>query len=250
MKKVLIRSGALPVDDVPFSTMIRRNILGSNIGNLLYTYSICRNLMQGEDTEFVSTKYKWNYSEKEIDEINSDYECFIIPLADAIRPQFLRELKGLTQLVRSLTIPCYIIGVGVRAPYNPEPDFHYDFDDDVKEFINAVLDKSAMVGLRGSITGEYLSRLGYKPEKDFTVIGCPSMYTFGNSISVRDEKITTDSTACYNISPGQKNDVIEFIRTSADRFSKSYYIPQDEADLKIMWGGYRELIAQTYSQSA
>lgn len=49
----------------------------------------------------------------------------------------------------------------------------FPFDEDVKEFIKAVLDRSAKVGIRGEITASYLKRLGFREEIDFTVMGCP-----------------------------------------------------------------------------
>ena len=115
-------------------------------------------------------------------------------MADAVRADFVREMKGLTKLVKSLKIPCFVIGIGVRAPYEPEVDFSYSFDDVVREFLKAVLEKSAIIGVRGWITADYLSRLGFKEERDFTIIGCPSMYTFGgNGIKIRESVINSDS---------------------------------------------------------
>ena len=52
------------------------------------------------------------------------------------------------------------------------------------QFCNAVLEKSRSIGVRGEITQEYLVRLGIKRRK-IDVIGCPSMYTFGDFLPLK-----------------------------------------------------------------
>ena len=80
-------------------------------------------------------------------------------------------------------------GVGLRAKYEPDPAFFYPFNDNVKRFVGEVLDHSAMLGLRGEITADYLKKLGFVPERDYTVIGCPSMYMHGILRENTDPKI-------------------------------------------------------------
>ena len=237
MKKILIRSGVNPLEEISYFDMIRENRLGSNLGNLVYAYSIYKTLWD-EETEFILTKYRYDYSQQEIDQINEECNCFIIPLADAVRADFVREMKGLTKLVKSLKIPCFVIGIGVRAPYEPEVDFSYSFDDVVREFLKAVLEKSAIIGVRGWITADYLSRLGFKEERDFTIIGCPSMYTFGgNGIKIRESVINSDSVVCYNENVLTSAEISEFIRKSVKSFKDYYFIPQQVKELKIMYAG-------------
>lgn len=90
MKKILIRSGMLPTEVIGYERMIKENILGSNVGNLLYAYTIYRTLMIDESVEFIPTRYRYNYSAEEIDRINEECSCFVIPLADAIRSTIVR----------------------------------------------------------------------------------------------------------------------------------------------------------------
>ena len=49
--------------------------------------------------------------------------------------------------------------------------------------------RNNMIGLRGERTMEYVQHLGLIPEKDATVIGCPSMYAFGPELSIREPRI-------------------------------------------------------------
>ena len=238
MRKILIRSGMTSVETVSYASMIQENRLGSNVGNLVYAYSIYKTLMIDEETEFIPTKYKYRYSQEELEKINEECECFIIPLADAVRSDFMKEMKGLTVLVKSLKIPCYIIGMGVRAPYEPEDGFSFSYDNIVKDFLTAVLEKSSIIGIRGSITADYLSRLGFKEESDFTVIGCPSTYMFGrDGISIRKTAISENSKICYNENVLSTDELSVFIRKSAKRFKESYFIPQQVKELKILYAG-------------
>src|SRR5699024_2597558 len=125
-------------------------------GNLVYQYSIIRTLMT-EDTTITPDYYKRNPNRAE--EINEKYDCYIIPLADAFREDFIPILRDYTKLIKKLTIPVVVIGVGLRAPFEPKLNEGFPFDEDVKQFVKAVLEKSSMLGLRGEITSEYLSKL-------------------------------------------------------------------------------------------
>lgn len=236
--RILIRAGMLPTEDFTPIEVITKNSIGSNVGNLVYQYSVCRTLMT-RGVELLPTRYRYRFSRKEIDEFNETCGCFVIPLADAFRENFQRELVGLTKLVKKLKIPCYVIGVGVRAP-SREKTISYTIDKEIKEFVSAVLDKSAMLGLRGERTGEYLKRLGFMPERDFTVTGCPSMY-LRPELSIRRAEVTKNSRVTYNISPGANAEIIGFIRSNAALFSNAVYIPQNLADLlTVRYGIKRE----------
>src|SRR5690625_880838 len=199
MKKILIRSGMSPLDtfDVPY--IVDRNSIGGNVGNLIYAYSIYRALTT-ESTSVVPDYYATDPSQKRADEINEKYDCYVIPLADAFRPSFVPTLRRYTSLIKKLRIPVHVIGVGLRAPFEPNLDEGFPFDEDVKAFVSAVLERSSIIGLRGQITSDYLSRLGFREGIDHTVIGCPSMYAFGRQLKIRDTNITKDSSVSVNSS--------------------------------------------------
>lgn len=236
MRRILIRAGMLPNESFDYIEMIRRNLLGDNVGNLVYQYSIVRMLMNDEGgVEFIPTRYRYHFSPQEIDVFNETCECFVIPLANAFRESFIPELKGLTELVKALKIPCYVIGVGVQASID-ETKFDFSFNGDVRDFAEAVLQKSAIIGVRGQITADYLTKLGFVPEKDFTVIGCPSMYA-RQELSVRGADITSASDIAYNISPGADAMTIQYVRRNAGTFHSAVYIPQNLGDLKLVYAG-------------
>src|SRR5699024_1781948 len=220
MKNILIRSGISPLETFDASYMVNKNSIGGNVGNLIYAFSVYKTLMT-EGTNIVPDYYSRN--PKNADEINDSY---IIPLADAFRTDFIHELKDYTKLIKKLKIPVIVIGVGLRAPFEPKLNEGFPFDDDVKEFVKAVLEKSNMIGVRGQITADYLTRLGFREGIDHTVIGCPSMYSFGRELKIRDNKITRESQVCVNSSMLSPKKVLDFISKSMNDYPNHYFIPQ------------------------
>ena len=231
-----MRSGVTPFDNYSPSKVIFDNSIGGNSGNLVYAYSVYRALMT-EDTEIASTHYRFDYSQNEIDKINEEYDCFAIPLADAFRPDRIEMLNKTASFIRRLKIPSIVIGVGLRAPFEPDLAKDFPFDDAVKEFMDAVLDKSAIVGVRGQITSDYLTKLGYIEGKHHMIIGCPSMYMFGRDLNIRETNITKDSFVCINNSALSSNNVLDFIERSCKEFKNGYFIPQRLHELKMTYFG-------------
>ncbi len=235
MKRIFIRSGMTPIDQFSISHCIAEDVYGSNTGNLLYAYSIYRALMTDADVEFEANYYKPNLDRAH--EINETCQAFVIPLADAFRTDFVYELRNLTELVKQLTIPCVVTGVGLKAPYEPDFSRGFSFDDDVRAFVNAILDKSAILGLRGELTAEYLHRLGYREEIDYTVIGCPSMYARGGELSVKQGDITRSSKVCVNSSIRIPHEINDFVMDNMKLFDSYYFIPQQTSELRLAYAG-------------
>lgn len=234
MKNILIRSGISPLDTFNAPHMISKNSIGGNVGNLVYAYSVYRTLMT-EGTTITPDYYV--IDDKKADEINEKYDCYVIPLADAFRNDFVTSLRKYTKLIKKLKIPVIVVGVGLRAPFEPKLNERFPFDDDVKAFVSAVLEKSNMIGLRGQITSDYLSRLGFKEGIDHKVIGCPSMYTFGRELNIRKTNITKDSMVCVNSSRLSPKNVLDFISRSMDEFPNYYFIPQWLREMKLVYAG-------------
>lgn len=234
MKNILIRSGISPLDTFDAAHMIDKNSIGGNVGNLIYAYSIYRTLMK-ENTTITPDYYSTNPNRA--DEINEKYDCYVIPLADAFRPDFIPILRRYTELIKKLNIPVIVIGVGLRAPFEPKLDEGFPFDEDVKSFVKAVLEKSNIIGLRGEITSKYLTKLGFREGVDHTVIGCPSMYTFGRELKIRDTNITKDSVVCVNSSLLSPKNVLDFISRSMNDFPNYYFIPQWRKEMILTYAG-------------
>lgn len=236
MKNIYIRAGMSPFESFPARKILLNNSIGTNVGNFLYVYGILRNITQ-EDSVITPDHYKKNYSDADIDKINQTQDIFIIPLADAFRSDFVPSLKMMTRLVKKLTIPCVIIGVGLRAPFEPDFSTAYDFDEAVKEFVRAVLKKSSMIGVRGEITSAYLSHLGFREGTDHMAIGCPSMYTVGPSLNIRQTDITKDSRVCINSSITAPDNVHEFLDRVTKEFPDWHFVPQVLRELRLLYTG-------------
>ena len=213
----------LPWESFDELDLLARDRFGSNNGNLIYQYSVVRTLML-EDVEFYSDDYIINPDRA--DEINEKYDAYILPFADAFRENFIGDLNKYTELIKKLNIPVIVIGIGVRAPFGYDIKNGFSYDDDVRAFVQAVLEKSSIIGLRGQITANYLEYLGFVPEKDFTVIGCPSMYTFGREIKLREVSLNQNSQVYLNAGDITTQETMLFLDRVSNRFKNYYFIPQ------------------------
>ena len=239
MARILMRAGGTPYEEVPYEMLPR--VMGENLGNLVYANSIYRALMVDKDTEIVPTRYRFHYTDEEAAKIDEEYDALVLPFADAIRPGFAREFHELAKLIRRIHIPAVVIGCGLRDTYEPGGERDIILDYAAKEFFRAVLGRSALIGVRGQITADYLKRLGFAEERDYTVIGCPSMYTWGEVPRVRDtwKKVLVgcDAAVSFNLSQGSTKEHIRFVRETAKRFRDAVYLPQRGEELRLMYAG-------------
>ena len=178
MRKVLVHAGMSPLERPDIDRIFKEKLFTTNSGNLIFQYPVYRALMT-EGTEFVSHLLQRNdVTDEFIEQVNAEFDCVVLPMANNFR-NGISLVTGMTKFVKKLKIPCVVIGVGLQADDISQIGKGFPFDAAVKEFVSAVLDRSAMLGLRGEITGDYLASLGFKAEQHFTVTGCPSMYSRG-----------------------------------------------------------------------
>lgn len=111
-----MRMGMSPFDNCSLYEVVSKDTIGTNSGNMLFPYAIMRNIYsEGMEIDGYS-----NANPNDAEKINSKYDMFIIPLANAFRDNFRGELRNLTDLVKKLTIPCIVVGVGLQADYEPK----------------------------------------------------------------------------------------------------------------------------------
>lgn len=196
MKRYLIRTGANPAEigTTDPDMVVWHSNVGGNSGNMMFAYGVM-NALQTEDTELHYVQ-KTSFTDREIDEINEKYDAFILPLADAFRTKWKGALNGLAACIKRLRIPAIVLGIALRAEYEPDFSIGFPFDDEARDFVKAVLGTGSVLGLRGHITAEYLARLGFKDDRDFTVIGCPSLYTYGLAAKTIDFPQKPTRLAC------------------------------------------------------
>ena len=148
-----MRSGKDPTECYSPGTALVTNYIGDNVGNLVFT-NASHWLLTTSKQETVSNHLRINSDDAPW--INDNFDAFVIPLANAFRPSFQEPLKRLTKLISELEIPVMVLGVGAQAPLSQDFSGLKAIDEDVKNFMNAVLEKSARVGVRGEVTQRYL----------------------------------------------------------------------------------------------
>lgn len=191
-------------------------------------------------TEIVPNNYmtgRVGIDDKLIQRINDEYDKFVVPLANAFRPSFKANLQRLTRVISGLDIPVTVVGVGSQHNLAGAAKADDPIAEDVKAFMTAVLNRSASVGVRGEMTAEYLSGLGFGDEH-VDVIGCPSLYLRGKNpqVSSKTNSIDAASNIAMSVSPYVKE-----MAAVVERHTKEYpnliYIPQNDSDLTTMvWG--------------
>lgn len=248
MKKFLIRAGINPHDNISPKDLIERDLIGTNSGNLLYAHSLFRNLTTN-NSMLVADNYALDINK--VKHINENFDGYILALADAFRPDFIWQIRKMTEIIEKLEIPVFIIGVGVRAPYEvKEKDLKFDFDNDIKRFISAILKKSTIIGVRGKLTAQYLSNLGFKEGIDHTVIGCPSLYTFGEVLKIKEiRELNAQSLITTNLSSAPVKaplNVLQLIERIHATYENVSFIPQGYEEFKLLYTGVQLFNEENY----
>ncbi|SMY13178.1 polysaccharide pyruvyl transferase family protein [Brevibacterium jeotgali] len=179
MDTVLIRATPSPLERVDPSDVWRLNAYHNNSGNVAFPFGLFRHLT----TESTSVESDW-YGARlpEPEEVNDRYSMYVLPMANDFGGHFTSEMARMTRFIEQLTIPVAVVGIGGAFAIDDPFDAPKPFDGVAKDFINAVLERSSLIGLRGEITGRYLESLGYTAEQHFRVIGDPTLYNLGPTL--------------------------------------------------------------------
>ncbi|NYH53427.1 hypothetical protein HNR06_003016 [Nocardiopsis arvandica] len=234
MKRVLLRSKKNPLEIVGPGEGIERNIFGDNAGNLVFSHASHKTL-QTSGTEVVANGFRADPADA--GRINEEYDAFVIPLANAFRRTYQKQLRRLTSLVEKLRIPVIVLGVGAQSDLDYDLDWLTPINDDVKRFVSAVLDRSATIGVRGDFTEKYLNSLGFK---DVEVIGCPSMFMYGDRLpQTRRTPLTAESAVAINASRSalKTGDVGSIVMANVERYPNLRYYAQETKDLALLYWG-------------
>mgnify|MGYP002620380259 CR=1 FL=1 len=245
--KILVRAGFNPLLKYSPIDYMSKNIVGHNVGNLIYAYGVM-NVLWTEQVVIDQIYDKNKFTDVEADFINDNYNAFVIPLADAFRTQYIPYLKAYTSLINKLKIPVIVIGVGLRTTYEPKFDTDLELNRVVKDFVTAVLNHSSKLGLRGGITGHYLKYLGFKEDRDYIPIGCPSLYMYGNDIKLRsvssllnnlkESKLLVNTNMWAKNLLGKYTSYIDdFMKSAIDLIPNHFLIQQTIQELKYLYLG-------------
>jgi hypothetical protein len=240
MKKFLIRASFDPYKQYEAKDFILNSHAGANSGNLMFAYGVM-NALTTNDTAIDYT-YKHYWSEKDAAEINEKYDAFILPMADAFREDFAPKLDEYTKVIKHLKIPVIVIGIGLRAKIDEDPTLNHPFDDSAYHFVKEVLNHSSLIGLRGRNTGKYLTKMGFQEGRDFTPIGCPSLYTYGAGITTKiPEKV---ENMVINTNTLASREVSDFIINSAKKANDYWLVQQKYYEMRDMYVGNHTFIGR------
>ncbi|GAB2752467.1 polysaccharide pyruvyl transferase family protein [Streptomyces bullii] len=230
MKRILLRSGKSPYDVVPVEDALQRDVIATNSGNLIFS-DAAHKILETPHTEVVSNGIRTDVAAA--GRINEECDAFVVPLANAFRPSFEPQLKRLTRLIRKLRIPVVVLGVGAQAGVSYNPARLKPMEPAVRDFVSAVLDRSASIGVRGEFTETYLKSLGFK---DVEVIGCPSLFLYGKELAVqkREQELTPASLIAVNGSHSavKKQGLDRIIRRTHAQYPNLRFIGQNLSDAR------------------
>lgn len=239
MPRVLLRSGKDPFTPVSAETTLTQDVFNSNSGNYLFQHAVWKALAV-DGTELVSNgtlSERAQPAHRDAGRINDEFDHFVIPLANAFRPDFIERLDRLSDLLEGVTIPVTVTGIGAQAAHGQGVESLAPIADQVKRFVGLVLDRSASIGVRGVFTQTYLTQLGF-PEDSIDIIGCPSLFLHGRDFQVhrRVDAVGPDSRLALNVTP-EVPGIGAFVTAHAERYRHLTYVPQDAHDLRLMlWG--------------
>lgn len=252
MKKVLIR-GKTPLFRKPsYEEFIHKDLPWASIGHLLFSNSIIKTTMTSVEDEFINvypgliSKYMDN--EEFIDRINSECKYFLINFS-VLFTKSPTHMKLYLPFIKKLKIPCIIVGCAFQGEVDPKfQEEKYSFDGLARKFCEAILERSASIGVRGEITYDYLTKhLGFS-EEHVDIIGCPSVYFWGEQLpqfkskDFDDEDFTVSFSFNYHTGYSSQQNVSDFFNNyvSAMANKNYYYIPQQTCELRLMYWGHTD----------
>ncbi|MEV8591445.1 polysaccharide pyruvyl transferase family protein [Streptomyces sp. NPDC052012] len=230
IKRILLRSGKSPYDVLSVEEALQRDVIATNSGNLIFS-DAAHKILETPGTEVVSNNMRTEVAAAA--QINEEYDAFVVPLANAFRPSFEPGLKRLTRLIRRLKIPVVVLGVGAQTGLGYDPARLKPIEPSVRDFVSAVLDHSASIGVRGEFTEQYLKDMGFR---DVEVIGCPSLFMYGKELAVhkRVPELTADSRIAINGSHSavRRLGMGKVIKRTHERYPHLRFIGQNLSDAK------------------
>ncbi|MFJ3302287.1 polysaccharide pyruvyl transferase family protein [Streptomyces sp. NPDC086549] len=230
MKRILLRSGKSPYDAVSIEEALHRDVIATNSGNLIFS-DAAHKILETPGTEVVSNGIATDVAAAA--RINEEYDAFVVPLANAFRPSFESGLKRLTRLIDRLRIPVVVLGVGAQTGVSYNPERLKRIEPTVREFVSAVLDRSASIGVRGEFTEKYLKDMGFR---DVEVIGCPSLFMYGRRLDVhkRAVALTAESRIAINGSHSavRSQGLDRIIARAHERYPHLRFVGQNLSDAR------------------
>lgn len=228
-RRLLLRSPKDTFEVASPEDTVARNLIALNSGNLVFL-GASQKLLGVPGVELAIDGLRIDPAVA--DEINERYDAYVIPLANAFRPRYEEQLARLTRLIRRLSIPVTILGVGVDGTIDGDTTRIDPMAGGIREFVAAVLDRGPSIGVRGEITADFVRRLGFR---DVEVIGCPSMFLDGPHLTVSSpgQALAPDDPIVITISPYVQA-MGPLLRHNLARHPNLTYVAQDIETLEML----------------
>ncbi len=237
--KILMRTHMWPEGIFNTQQTIAMDRIGSNIGNMLFPYSVGRWVLGCDEEISIDPIRDSEIADLSAKKINEEYGMLLLPFANAFRKDFAPMLRKWAAFIRKLNIPCVVIGIGAQSSVHEADKMQFDFDKDVLDFCEAVLEKSDSIGVRGEFTKNYLVRVGV-PEDCITVIGCPSMFVHGRDF-VKIEKKPFEELKKFSFNTSKRMPGMPIVKSWMEQYPDSEFIPQETWELILLYIGYEKM---------
>ncbi len=234
IRRILLRSYRDLREPTTPEAVANNNLIGDNAGNTIFAQAVHRTISVPRAAVTVD---RGRANPEDAARINENFDQYVIPLANAFRPTFQDSLDRYSELIEHLTIPVVVVGVGVKMNVQANNPERLDgVRPSIERFMRAVLARSASVGVRGETTYKYLRSIGFS-EDEVTVVGCPSLFQFGDTLAIRPlTEVTPESRMTINISP-YKPQMGPITTATVARYSQLRYVAQDIATMRTLLFG-------------
>ena len=162
-------------------------MLSGNAGNKLFIQA-CEQYLTKPDIQYSHLEENMTP-----EYINHNFDTILLPTANIFNQSksVIRWLEKHTNEFNQYKIPVIALGAGAQAnSYDELDDLCSSIKEVAQKFINAVYRTGGQFGLRGYFTQELFNRWGYR---DAVVIGCPSFYQKGRSLTIQKKNISRDN---------------------------------------------------------
>ena len=227
--RILLRSPKRPFDVLGLDRVLARNIHANNTGNSVFLHAAYR-LLATPNTRITPDELRIRPADA--NRINEEHDVYVLPFANAFRPQYAKRLERWSKLIERLRIPVVILGIGAQSDLDYDLGALAPIDGAVRRFVAAVRERGPTIGVRGEFTEHYLRHLGFR---DVDVIGCPSVFMNGPELRVEKkvEHLGTASRLAFNTAPSQAS-VGPLLTSLASRYPNLTYVAQDRAALELL----------------
>ncbi len=233
--RILLKVHHAALEPADAETVLHRNLIGNNVGNLAFSYAAERLLSSPANHITAAPTGPW-FADPE--SVNREFDHVVFPLANHFRASNLGALERQAAAIERLGTGFTVLGVGAQADLDGRaPREERDAVDRLtRRFVRAVLDRGPSIGVRGDFTKEYLIGLGFD-DSEVDVIGCPSMFLHGPELPLRlPTALDPDDPVAITISP-YVTEMGPVLRSSLRRNPNLTYIGQDIHTLRLLMRG-------------